>query len=156
MMYIQSHRNETDCVFCVEAARSDGPQNLIFHRGQHAYGILNRYPYTSGHLMLVPYAHEATLFGLNQTARAELMELANQAIEVLQQVYKPQGFNIGINIGEAAGAGIIDHIHVHVVPRWGGDTNFMSSLAQTRVLPESLEETYHRVRQAWQSQQVGG
>jgi ATP adenylyltransferase len=156
MMYIQSHRQETVCVFCAEAARNDGPQNLIFHRGQRAYGILNRYPYTSGHLMLVPYAHEPTLSALDPGTRSELMELANQAIDVLQQVYNPQGFNVGINIGEAAGAGITEHIHVHVVPRWGGDTNFMSSLAQTRVLPESLEETYHRVKQAWQAQQASG
>lgn len=140
----------------MEAERNDGPQNLIFHRGQHAYGILNRYPYTSGHLMLVPYIHEPTLTSLDAATRTELMELANQAIEVLQKIYNPQGFNVGINIGEAAGAGITEHIHVHVVPRWGGDTNFMSSLAQTRVLPESLEETYLRVKQAWQSHRVSG
>jgi ATP adenylyltransferase len=151
MTYIQSHRQEADCVFCVEAGRTDGPKNLIFYRGQRVYGILNRYPYTSGHLMIVPYAHEPTLAGLDFETRAELIELVNQAVGVLQVVYNPQGFNVGINIGEAAGAGITEHIHIHVVPRWGGDTNFMSSLAQTRVLPESLEETYYRVRQAWQA-----
>ncbi|MGW8249050.1 MAG: HIT family protein [Anaerolineales bacterium] len=151
MTYIQSHRQEADCVFCVEAERPDGPENLIFYRGQQVYGILNRYPYTSGHLMIVPYAHQPALAGLNPLTRAELIELANQAVEVLQAVYNPQGFNVGINIGEAAGAGITEHVHMHVVPRWGGDTNFMSSLAQTRVLPETLEETYHKVRQTWQS-----
>ena len=156
MTYIQSHRQEADCVFCVESGRLDGADNLIFYRGQRAYGILNRYPYTSGHLMIVPFAHVPSLTDLDSPTRAELMELVNQSILVLQHVYEPQGFNIGINIGEAAGAGITEHIHVHVVPRWGGDTNFMSSLAQTRVLPESLEETYHRVSQAWQATQNAG
>ena len=149
MTYIQSHRNEADCVFCVEMGRPDGPGNLIIYRNQRAYVILNRYPYTSGHLMVVPYAHEPTLEGLDAATRSEMMELVNQSISVLGTVYQPQGFNVGINIGEAAGAGIIEHIHIHVVPRWGGDTNFMSSLAQTRVLPETLEETFSRVKQAW-------
>jgi ATP adenylyltransferase len=99
--------------------------------------------------MIVPYDHAATLMHLDAETRAEIMELVNRAIIVLQSVYTPQGFNVGINIGEAAGAGIADHVHVHVVPRWGGDTNFMSSLANTRVVPESLEETYRRVKQAW-------
>lgn len=156
MSYIQSHRQETDCVFCLEMSRADGPENLIIYRGQNAFVILNRYPYTSGHLMIVPYIHESTLVKLDAGTRAELMELVNQAIVILEQVYKPQGFNVGVNIGEAAGAGITQHIHIHVVPRWGGDTNFMSSLAQTRVLPESLEETYRRLKQAWQTQQNEG
>ncbi len=99
--------------------------------------------------MVVPYNHQPALWDLDSEARAEMMELVNQAILVLQNVYNPQGFNVGINIGEAAGAGIAEHIHIHVVPRWRGDTNFMSSLAQTRVLPESLEETYWRVKKAW-------
>jgi ATP adenylyltransferase len=149
MSYIQSNRNDTECVFCYEMGRSDGPDNLIVHRNQRAYVILNRYPYTSGHLMIVPYDHAATLMHLDAETRAEIMELVNRAIIVLQRVYTPQGFNVGITIAEAAGAGIADHVHVHVVPRWGGDTNFMSSLANTRVVPESLEETYRRVKQAW-------
>mgnify|MGYP005841364031 CR=1 FL=1 len=149
MIYMQSSRNETECVFCVEASRPDGPENLIVHRDQRVYVILNRYPYTTGHLMVVPYAHRANLTDLDVETRNEIMELVNHAIAVLQNIYNPQGFNVGINIGEAAGAGITGHVHVHVVPRWGGDTNFMSSLANTRVLPESLEETYHRVKQAW-------
>ena len=113
--------------------------------------ILNRYPYTSGHLMAVPYEHLPSLDLLDAETRAEMMELTNKAIQVLRKIYTPQGFNIGINIGAAAGAGIAEHVHMHIVPRWGGDTNFMSSLANTRVLPESLEETYTRVRQEWLS-----
>lgn len=149
MSYIQSPKEE-DCAFCREQVREDGPGNLVICRGQHAFVILNRYPYTSGHLMTVPYAHFSSLNELDAETRAEMMELANQAIQVLQKVYRPHGFNVGINIGEAAGAGITEHVHLHVVPRWTGDTNFMSSLGQVRVLPETLEDTYRRVRQAWE------
>jgi ATP adenylyltransferase len=111
--------------------------------------ILNRFPYTSGHLMTVPYAHVATLDELDCQTRAELMELAVTAMQVLGAVYHPQGFNLGMNIGDAGGAGIAEHIHMHVVPRWIGDTNFMSALGETRVLPELLNETYRRVCGAW-------
>jgi ATP adenylyltransferase len=99
--------------------------------------------------MAVPFEHQPSLETLDAATRAELMELTTQALQVLQAVYRPQGFNIGMNIGEAAGAGIRDHVHMHVVPRWGGDTNFMSSLGDTRVLPEALEDTYLRVKEAW-------
>ncbi len=101
--------------------------------------------------MVVPYAHLPTLGELDAETRAELMELVNEAIHVLDAVYTPEGYNVGLNIGESAGAGIRGHIHMHVVPRWGGDTNFMSSLGNTRVLPESLEETFERILQAWES-----
>ena len=149
MEYIQNHKNEA-CVFCAELTRPDTPENLIFFRGQRAFVILNRYPYTSGHLMIVPYEHKASLELLESETRAEIMDLCTRAIEVLSVVYHPQGFNLGMNIGEVAGAGIADHVHMHVVPRWSGDTNFMSSLAETRVLPESLEDTYWRVKIAWE------
>jgi ATP adenylyltransferase len=151
MTYIQNNQFDESCAFCVELSRPDGPENLIVFRGRQAFVILNRYPYTSGHLMVVPYEHQPTLEALDGETRAEMMELAALVLQVLRQVYHPQGFNIGINIGEAAGAGIAEHIHLHVVPRWGGDTNFMSSLGQTRVLPELLEETYRRVREAWEA-----
>jgi len=127
----------------------DGPENLIIFRGQRAFVILNRYPYTSGHLMVVPYVHQSSLEMLEADIRAEVMELAALGITMLRQVYNPQGFNIGINIGEAAGAGITEHVHLHVVPRWAGDTSFMSSLGQTRVLPESLEDSYRRIKEEW-------
>jgi ATP adenylyltransferase len=150
MSYIEKHKKEAGCVFCEAQQLPDGPENLILFRGQQAFVILNRYPYTSGHLMVVPYDHQASLGGLDSETRAELLELANQIVNMLDEEYHAQGFNIGFNIGEAAGAGITEHIHLHVVPRWMGDTNFMSSLGDTRVLPERLEDTYLRLKHAWQ------
>jgi ATP adenylyltransferase len=150
MSYIEKHKEESGCVFCEAQSIADGEQNLILFRGQRAYVILNRYPYTSGHLMVVPFQHEASLEGLDAETRAEMLELANQITQMLGREYHAQGFNVGINIGEAAGAGITEHIHLHVVPRWTGDTNFMSSLGETRVLPETLEDTYQRMKRAWQ------
>lgn len=148
MTYIQNPKEDT-CIFCKEKDQPDSPENLIVYRGQHAFVILNRYPYTSGHLMIVPTDHCSSLNDLVPQTRFEMMELANQAIKVLLYVYHPEGFNVGINMGAAAGAGIIDHVHLHVVPRWVGDTNFMSSVSQVRVLPETLEDTYRKVKQAW-------
>ena len=150
MSYIQQHKDENGCVFCKAQEIPDGSENLILYRGKRSFVILNRYPYTSGHLMVVPFQPEASLEGLDAATRAELLELANQVIKMLGSEYQAQGFNVGINIGEAAGAGITDHIHLHVVPRWSGDTNFMSSLGETRVLPETLEDTYRRMKNAWQ------
>lgn len=148
MTYIQNN-NKEECAFCIELSKPDGPENLIVVRGQRAFVILNRYPYTSGHLMIVPFQHVSDLDLLDNETRAEMMELTVHAEGVLKAVYRPQGFNVGINIGDAAGAGIADHVHLHIVPRWLGDTNFMSSLGNTRVLPELLEETYRRVKDAW-------
>ena len=127
----------------------DSPENLVVFRGQQAFVILNRFPYTSGHLMVVPKRHTPSLEGLDPGIRAEMMELTTQGMQVLGAVYRPQGYNLGMNIGEPAGAGITDHVHLHLVPRWTGDTNFMSTLGETRVLPETLEETYRRIREAW-------
>jgi ATP adenylyltransferase len=149
MEYIQGKKDE-GCVFCLAADLDDGPGNLIVHRGQRVYLILNRYPYSSGHLMVVPFAHRSTLEGLDKATRSELMELTVQATNLLSIVYRPQGFNLGMNLGEVAGAGIAEHVHMHIVPRWGGDTNFMSSVANTRVLPEALEDTYRRLREGWE------
>jgi ATP adenylyltransferase len=148
MIYIQRNKSVGGCAFCEEMARDDGAENLILFRGEYNFVILNRYPYTSGHLMVVPYVHHPSIENLDANSRAEMMELSIRCIQVLQNVFKPQGYNLGINIGEAAGAGIIDHVHMHVVPRWIGDTNFLSSLGETRVLPETLEETYYRIKQA--------
>ena len=150
MAYIQQNGpKEQGCVFCNLLHMPDGPVNLIVCRGEWAFVILNRYPYTTGHLMVVPYAHEASLEFLNKETRGEMMELVTRSVEVLHQVYRPQGLNLGANVGEAAGAGIADHFHMHVVPRWVGDTNFMSVVGDTRVLPETLEDTFRRVRAAW-------
>lgn len=150
MTYIENHANVDGCVFCNEQAKEDGMQNLIAYRGNRAYVILNRYPYTGGHLMVVPFDHKPGLEELNPETRAEMMELAARCTIVLKKLYKPHGFNVGVNIGEAAGAGVRDHVHIHVVPRWKGDTNFMSSLGETRVIPEALDITYQRVKNEFQ------
>lgn len=150
MKYIQSDKNKDVCIFCQALSQADGPENLVVYRGEHAFIILNRFPYTSGHIMVVPYQHRPSLEDLDSDTRGEMMELASRSLLALREVYRPQGFNVGVNIGEAAGAGVTDHVHMHVVPRWGGDTNFMSSVGGARVLPESLEETHERIRLAWE------
>lgn len=149
MKFVQSQDPHTKCVFCRVQAQNSDSKNLIIFRGQMAYVILNRYPYTSGHLMVVSNEHLPTLEELDASTRCEMMELATKGMGILRRVYRPEGFNFGSNIGEAAGAGIAGHVHLHVVPRWGGDTNFMSALAETRVLPEKLGETYRRIYAAW-------
>lgn len=149
MPYLENHEREEDCVFCKVQAQIDGLENLVIFRGEQSFVILNRYPYTSGHLLVVAGTHKSTFEDLEAETRAEMMELTTQCIRVLRQIYGPEAFNIGANIGEAAGAGIVGHIHIHIVPRWAGDTSFMSTLAGTRVLPEALEETYHRIRDGW-------
>lgn len=152
MPYIEQGIKEDGCIFCNRAAMRDGPENLIVHRGQRAFVILNRYPYTSGHLMVVPFEHRPSLEDLDEDTLMEMMRLTRQALTTLRQVYGAENFNVGINIGRAAGAGVEDHVHIHVVPRWNGDTNFMSTTAETRVLPEALERTYERLRQGWRAE----
>ncbi len=149
MKYIENSK-EDGCIFCSLPAKKDGPENLIVQRGQLAFVILNRYPYTSGHLMVVPFSHKPNLEELDAATRAEMMELTSHCTTVLGNVYKTKSFNVGVNIGEAAGAGVKEHVHIHIVPRWVGDTNFMSSLAETRVLPETLEDTWKRLREGFQ------
>ena len=151
MEYISTPKSEDGCIFCNGLKQADGPENLIVHRGAKAFVMLNRFPYTSGHLMVVPYDHQPSLELLDASTRTDIMDLSAKVIMVLNVLYAPQGFNLGMNIGSAAGAGISEHVHLHVVPRWVGDTNFMSSVSQTRVLPELLEETYRRVKEAWDS-----
>jgi len=148
MEYIENNKSD-GCVFCNAQGQEDGAENLIAYRGQYAYVILNRYPYTSGHLMVIPFLHQPSLEGLDSEIRAEMMELTTRCMTVLRAVYNPQGFNVGVNTGEAAGAGVKEHVHIHIVPRWMGDTNFMSAVGDTRVLPEALEDTYTRVRDAF-------
>lgn len=149
MTYIGRTKKELGCIFCNALEKEDGVDNLVILRGQRAFVILNRYPYTSGHLMVVPFAHASTLDELDGETMMECMLLIKQAVKAISDVYKPEGFNIGANLGAVAGAGIANHIHFHVVPRWGGDTNFMTSVGGTRVLPEDLCDTLRRLKEAW-------
>jgi ATP adenylyltransferase len=149
MKYVQSQDPDTKCVFCDVRSQTNDAENLIIFRGRSAFVILNRYPYTSGHIMVVANLHLPSLEDLDAQTRFEMIELAAQGMVILRKVYQPGAFNFGANIGEAAGAGIAGHVHLHVVPRWSGDTNFMSALAETRVLPEKLSETYQRISTTW-------
>jgi ATP adenylyltransferase len=151
MKYIENNDKEEGCVFCNVQSRTDNASSLIAFRGERAFVILNLYPYTSGHLMTVPFEHVSTLEELDAAARAEMMELTTQCMVVLKKIYQPQGFNVGANIGSAAGAGVPGHVHIHIVPRWGGDTNFMSTLGETRVLPEAIEDTYRRISEGFKA-----
>ncbi|MCS6803098.1 MAG: HIT domain-containing protein [Chloroflexota bacterium] len=139
------------CVLCEKWASDQDRDNLVLLRGERAFILLNLFPYNPGHLMVAPVAHIASLPALDPAARAEMFELASLATDVLSQVMKPNGFNLGMNLGRSAGAGIADHLHLHVVPRWEGDTNFMPLLANTRVLPETLPQTYDRLRPAFEA-----
>ena len=149
MAYIQNPDKGGKCVFCCIQEFQDDPENLIIYRGVYSYVVLNRYPYTSGHLMVVPFEHKPDLDELLSDTRVEVLELVTKCITTLRSEYHPHGFNIGANIGSAAGAGIPKHFHFHVVPRWDGDTNFLSSIGDTRLVPEALEETYRRVKEGW-------
>lgn len=144
------HEHHSDCIFCSALKKEDGPENLIIYRGKLAFVIFNLYPYTNGHVMVAACDHRASLEDLDQETRIEIMDLLAHTVEILRKVYNPEGFNIGVNIGAAAGAGVVGHIHFHVVPRWGGDANFMSTISETRVLPEMPEESYSRIKSAWE------
>lgn len=138
------------CIFCAKAAERDDEDNLILYRGQHNYVLLNLYPYTTGHLMVAPYAHIGNLDELPDATAAELMQLTQTAVRHIREVYRPQGLNAGLNLGECAGAGVVGHLHMHVLPRWAGDANFMTTIGETRVMPEELGETWRRLRAAFQ------
>lgn len=133
------------CIFCEAPARGDDRAALIVHRARAGYVVLNRFPYNSGHLMVVPYRHVAWLDDLTSAEAEAVMALAGLGIRALERALAPHGFNVGMNLGQAAGAGVADHLHLHVVPRWSGDTNFMPVLGEVKVLPESLDETYARL-----------
>jgi ATP adenylyltransferase len=137
------------CVFCSVQTQAEDASNLLVWRGDSAFVILNRYPYTSGHLLVVANLHRSSFEDLTPACRSEMMELAARGMKVLRRIYKPDGFNLGANVGEAAGAGIPGHAHLHIVPRWTGDASFMLTLAETKVMPETLEDTYQRVHEIW-------
>jgi ATP adenylyltransferase len=144
-----------ECIFCRAVADESGDERShVIHRGQRCFVMLNAYPYTSGHLMVSPYEHVPSIEELDEHALTELMTLGQRALAALRANYGPEGFNLGINQGKVAGAGIEDHVHLHVVPRWGGDTNFMSAVAETRVLPQALDESWSELRERFA--EVGG
>jgi ATP adenylyltransferase len=139
---------QSECIFCDAVARNNDAETLIAHRGAKAFVILNRYPYTSGHVMIVPYAHVAELNLCEAEALKEMMQLAQRVEKAFQLNYKPDGMNLGMNLGRAAGAGVTGHLHLHALPRWIGDSNFMTVTGETRVHPEDLRTTYDRLRKA--------
>jgi ATP adenylyltransferase len=146
--YVTHADEQAGCVFCAEAA-GDVADSLVVHRGERAFAVLNKFPYSSGHLLIAPFAHVGELADVGDETALEIHKLALRAIEALRELYKADGFNLGWNLGRPAGAGIADHVHLHVVPRWSGDTSFMPVLGDVKVLPEHLHATRDRLREAW-------
>ena len=144
MEYILSEK-ESDCLFCYKPKEKNDRDNLILHRAEHTYIIMNKYPYNNGHLMVVPYFHTNSFDGLSDTVMFELIKSTRYAVDCLKKAFSPEGFNIGINLGVVAGAGIEEHIHIHIVPRWGGDSNFMTIIGEVRVIPEHILNTYDKL-----------
>lgn len=144
--YVTGVKKESSCVFCRLAKEDLDQENFILHRAKHSYIVLNIYPYMSGHLLIIPYAHLSFLSELPKESSDEIMDLTKLCQTTLEKEYKPQGFNIGMNLGQAAGAGVAAHLHMHIMPRWFGDINFTTTIAETRILPEMLENTYQRLK----------
>ena len=144
-----SKDNEEQCIFCAKPQADDDEANLIVHRGERCFVILNLFPNTNGHLMVAPYEHLGRLQDLPTETTTEMMALAQAAMDGLERVYDPHGYNVGFNQGRVAGAGVEHHIHLHVVPRWGGDTNFMPVIADTKVMPQTLEQSYEALKGAF-------
>jgi ATP adenylyltransferase len=143
--YIRGPKDD-ECIFCRAAESDDDEANHVVHRGERAFVMLNAYPYNNGHVMIAPYVHEPSIEPLDAPTLADMMVLAQRSLGALRAAYEPEGFNLGINQGKVAGAGIEEHVHAHVVPRWAGDTNFMPVIADTRVLPQSLADSWKELR----------
>jgi len=150
--YVTSAGKTSGCIFCDLPKQNDDAKTRIVYRGEHCFIILNTYPYTPGHVMIVPYEHLSELRKLSTHAAHEMMNECQRMESILRDLYHPDGVNLGMNIGAAAGAGVAGHIHMHALPRWVADANFMSVVGETRILPESLEITYERIRKALQAQ----
>lgn len=149
MAYITGEKKPIEgCIFCNKILAGDHQEQVIA-RSDYVYVTLNRYPYNNGHLMVVPYAHIPTQEDMPTEALTDMMVVVNKCLRVLREVYRPQAFNLGANIGKAAGAGVAEHYHFHIVPRWDGDTNFMGAVAETRIIPDTLEDSYHKLKQVW-------
>jgi ATP adenylyltransferase len=147
--YIQQADEQEGCIFCLAAAADDDEAALVVHRGERAFVLLNKFPYSSGHLMVAPFRHVGDFGDLTDEEALEIHRLAERGIAALAETYAPQGYNLGWNLGRIAGAGVLDHVHQHVVPRWAGDTNFMPVLADVKVLPEHLQATRAKLAAAW-------
>ncbi len=151
MNYIASKTPQSqiqECIFCVKAAENRDAENYILHRGERCFMLLNLYPYNNGHLMIAPYQHVGSIEQLDAETLAEMMAQTQLALRALRKAMGPDGFNMGINMGKVAGAGFADHVHMHIVPRWNGDTNFMPVLADVKVMPDFLENTWQQLKQA--------
>ncbi|MBQ0054610.1 MAG: HIT domain-containing protein [Synergistaceae bacterium] len=146
---LSGDKKEGGCIFCDYPKEDKDEENLIIHRGKLCFVIMNRYPYSAGHLMVIPCRHLHNFAELTADELTELMQLAQKAVETLTEVMRPDGFNLGMNIGKVAGAGIDQHLHLHVVPRWNGDTNFMPVVGDTRVISEALESAWKRLKEGW-------
>ena len=149
MQYLENGSDPDQCPFCLVLEDGDQSDRYLVAKGKKAFVVLNLYPYTTGHLLVLPLIHRTKLSELDQSTRGEIMEMINHALEVLGEVYRPDGFNVGLNMGSAAGAGIPSHLHWHVVPRWSGDTSYMTVTGGVRVLPELLADTLQKLRSAW-------
>jgi ATP adenylyltransferase len=149
--YVSQAPGAEECIFCAHGASESDAASLILHRGGHNFVLLNLFPYTTGHLMVAPYSHVADLEDLASEAACEMMRLTQAAVRILRAVYRPQGFNAGLNLGACAGAGVAGHLHMHVLPRWTGDANFMTVVGETRVMPEDLSETWRKLGAAFRA-----
>jgi ATP adenylyltransferase len=147
LKYVQGERKESGCIFCLAAESAEDEARHVLHRGERCFVMLNAFPYNSGHLMVSPKRHIASIEDLDADDLLELMTLTQSSLRALREAYGPDGFNIGVNEGEVAGAGFAGHVHLHVVPRWAADSNFMAVTADTRVLPQSLEDSYATLRE---------
>jgi len=152
MEYILNKKEE-GCIFCTKPRESDDRGNYILYRGERIFVIMNKFPYNNGHLMVAPYKHTSDLHGLASDELLELMQLTQRGIGVISQAFRPEGFNIGINLGKVAGAGIEDHVHLHIVPRWSGDTNFMPVIGETKIIPQYLSDAYDQLYPLFQTRE---
>lgn len=148
-------KEEGGCIFCAKPAAQEDETNLILYRGRTVFIILNAYPYSNGHLLVAPYRHTGELTELAPEEAQELLAATMLGMRTLREAMRPDGFNVGMNLGRVAGAGIADHLHLHLVPRWGGDTNFMTVCGGAKVIPEALSVTYHKLRQALAAREAG-
>ena len=153
--YVEKPQGD-NCFLCEALKKEDGLENFILHRGKHSFIIMNLFPYNSGHLMVAPLRHEGDFLKIKDEEFSEIVKFVKLGIKALNKVYSPQGFNVGINIGKPAGAGLIDHIHVHIVPRWEGDTNFLPVTSGTKVIPEDIKDSYRKIKKEIDSLVLNG